>query len=145
MNTLRKKIEEKLVTIVEWIKNIFHCQTWHVEAGFIFAVLAAVAIGRLIVTGHGWIEWIGVFAVHFTARHASVANRLEEKEAHRVKTGGQAEVECYRHLTRYFYFKEALWCTYFILVGAYSALVGVGVFLLYGWWRTTWRTYHPFA
>lgn len=143
MSTLKDTFEKTLVAIVDELKKRFHCQTWQVEATFIFAALAAVAVGRLIITGHGWVEWLGVFAVHFSARHASVANRLEEKEHHRVKTGGQAEVECYRHLSRYFYLKEALWCAYFVLVGAYSALVGVAIFLAYPWWRKTWRTYHP--
>lgn len=114
-------------------------ETWHIERAFIFTVLAAVAL----ITRRPWVEWFGVAAVTLTFNHASVANRLEEKEGERVRKGGTATVECYRWLQRYFYGKEATWFVYFLLIEAYSALVGVIVFFFYGQWRALWRSYHP--
>ena len=131
------------VHVVETLKRIFHARTWQVESLFVFACLASVAIIRIVVTGHGWVEWIGVLAVWGTFAHASIANRLEEKEAKRILQTGKSEVECYRKMSRYFMLKESAWFMYFVLIGAYSALVGVVIFLAYGRWRTLWRTYHP--
>lgn len=132
-----------LVRIVETLKRRFGLKTWHVESAFVFLCLATVAAGRIAITGHGWVEWIGVLAVWGTFQHASVANRLEEKEARRAAQTGTPEVECYEKLARYFYLKEIAWFVYFVLIGAYSALVGVFVFLAYGHWRKAWRKYHP--
>ncbi len=123
----------------EILKKAFRCKTWHIEVGFIFLVLAVVTI----VTRRPWTEWLGVMAVTLTFSHASVASRLEEMEGERVRKGGIATVECYRWLQRYFYGKEALWFVYFLLIHAYSALVGVILFFFYGKWRQLWRTYHP--
>lgn len=143
MNTLKIQFEKTLVSIVDHLKKLFHCRTWHVEAAFIFAALSSVALLRLLLTHQGYVEWLGVLAVHWTARHASVANRLEEKERRRAEKAGGAEVECYQELDRYYLKKEITWCLYFSLVGAYAGLVGVAIFLCYPWWRKTWRAYHP--
>lgn len=132
-----------LVRIVEILKRRFRLKTYQVEYAFVFLCLSAVAAGRIILTGHGWVEWIGVAAVCGTFAHASVANRLEEREAKRAAQTGTPDVECYRKLARYFFLKETAWFVYFTLVGAYSALVGVVLFLLYGRWRKAWRRYHP--
>ncbi len=138
------KLERIPVRIVEKIKSLSpRIYVWWIEVAFVFGILASVAVIRIIATGHGWVEWIGVFAVTFTFSHASVANRMEEKEGKRVEKTGKPEVECYKSLQRYFYLKEICWLVYFVLVGAYSALIGTGIFLTYGWWRKTWRKYHP--
>jgi len=134
-----KKLEYLPVLIVEKAKRLFHLKTWQIESFFVFVALATVAI----VSNRGWIEWVGVFAVLFTWNHASVANRMEEMQAKQVREKNVAEVYCYKWTTRYFYMKEVLWFAYFTLIGAWSALVGVIVFLVYGWWRRTWRRYHP--
>lgn len=133
------------VRVVETIKRTFGLKTWQVESAFVFCCLAAVAAGRILLTGHGWVEWIGVLAVFGTFSHASVANRLEEREERRARETGTVEVECYRKLAWYFLMKEIAWFAYFLLVGAYSALVGVIIFLLYGRWRKAWRKDHPVA
>lgn len=136
-------IAHVLVRTVEEMKHTFHVKTWVVESAFVFVCLATVATTRLLVTGEGWVEWIGVLAVWASFQHAVIANRLEEREAMRTKEGKPPEVECYRKLSYYFSLKEIAWFAYFILIGAYSALVGVVVFLLYGWWRKVWRAEHP--
>ena len=128
-----------LIWIVERAKRLFRCKTWHVEAAVVFAVLA----GTALVSRRGPVEWIGVFAVWFTFLQASVANRLEEMEAKRVQETGLIGVDCYRWSTRYLYLKEACWLAYFLLLGAWSALLGTAIFLLYPPWRRLWRHFHP--
>jgi hypothetical protein len=138
-----ERFELTLVRGVESLKRIFHCHTWQVEQMFVFLVLASVAITRLVVTGHGWVEWLGVFAVSFTAQHASVAKDMEYRERRRVEKGGKAEVHCYAWLQRYFYLKESFWLAYFLIVEAYSALAGVAIFLFLGWWWKVWQKHRP--
>lgn len=128
-----------LVRIVEILKKILACQTWTIEQNFVLIILAAVAL----VSGSEPIEWIGVGAVYLTFGYTTISNRLEEIEHERQARGETPEVECYRKLQFYFFGKEILWTLYFIFLGAWSALVGVGLFLLYPYWRKLWRKYHP--
>ncbi len=117
----------------------YHFRTWHAEHAVVIAVLITVAV----ISGNRPVEWIGVFAVYFTFGHAAVSDRLQEREALRVKMTGKADVHCYRWSTRYFLLKEACWFLYFLFVHAYSALAGVVIFLLYPYWRKYWRRIHP--
>ncbi len=125
-----------LVTIVEKLKRVFQCKTYHVETAFV-AVLLAVGV---ILSDGGYIEWLGAFAVLLTFGHASVADRLAEVQAE--KPVDQVEVSCFYKLKRYYYGKEILWLAYFVLLHAWSALIGVFVFMLYVPWRRLWRKYH---
>lgn len=77
------------------------------------------------------LEWIGSLAVLVTFMHAQVGFRLSEAEEKR----DAKSVHCYAWLRRYFIAKENLWFVYFSLLHAWSALVGVGVFLVYPAWR----------
>lgn len=129
-----------LTTVVKKIKKIHPCiKTYMVEEVFVCMVLVAVAI----LSSKGLIEWLGVAAVFFTFKHSVIANRMEEAEANRIKKNEPIIVECYKKQTRFFYIKEILWFGYFIWLGAWSALVGVVVFLLYPLWRKVWRKYQP--
>jgi len=51
--------------------------------------------------------------------------------------------ECYPWFQRYLVVGECLWTAYFILLGAYSALVGVAMMLLYPAWRRFYRGWRP--
>lgn len=114
------------------IKDATGCKTWHVESSFVGLVLAAVvfATGR---SGQ-WVEWLGAAAVWLTFGHASIGFRLQEAEEKRT----EIHVACHKKLKWYFLGKEACWLLYFIMLGAWSALVGVFVFLIYPWWRFAW-------
>lgn len=128
-----------LIQGVEWIKKTFRVQTFVIEYVFVGIILIAVAL----ISKKGWIEWLGVGAVFLTFGHASIAERLREREALRHLKKTPIEVACYWKLSYYFYAKEVLWFAYFIFIGAWSALVGVGVFLIYTPWRTYYRKWHP--
>jgi hypothetical protein len=119
--------------------NIKKQKTWVYEFLVVLVVLVVVAL----ITKKGIIEWIGVLAVLITFGHTQIADRLHEREARRYKIDKTAEVECYWKLNYYFYTKEILWFVYFVFLGAYSALVGVFLFLLYPLWRRWWRKRHP--
>jgi hypothetical protein len=121
-----------LIKLIEWIKKRFKIQTFIIEYLFIGAILTAVAI----ISEKGWVEWIGVVAVFLTFGHASIAERLREREALRHLARTPLEVACYWKLPYYFYAKEILWLVYFIFIGAWSAIAGVIVFLIYGPWRS---------
>lgn len=130
-----------LIRMVEAIKSKTGCRTHHIENVLTFAALLVVAL----VTKGGWVEYLGVFAVYFTFNHASIAERLREVEAVRQSSQSEAQfkVRCYKKLSKYFYAKEVTWLIYFIELHAWSALVGVGIFLLYQPWRNYWRKHNP--
>lgn len=86
-------------------------------------------------------EWIGSLAVFLTFMHIQIADRLAEAEEKRGATN--LSVECHWKLKWYLISKEACWLAYFVSLGAWSALVGVGVFLLYPAWRHWYRRHYP--
>lgn len=110
-------------------------RTWHIEGSVVAVVLVTVALA----SGGGALELLGAAAVQLTFHHASVSQRLAEREAARDRPS----VECHRWAGRYFIGKELLWCAYFILHGSWSALAGVGLFLVYPIWRRWWRQRYP--
>lgn len=85
------------------------------------------------------IDMIAALAVLLTFGHASIGDRLAEQEALRTTP----QVECYRKMGYYFVGKEMCWLLYFSVSHAYSALVGVFVFLLYPVWRRLYRKHYP--
>ena len=111
-------------------------RTWHIEMAVVAAVLVAVAS----VSG-GAFELVGAGAVLLSFAHAQVADRLAEREASRARPS----VECHRWATRYLVGKESLWLVYFVLHQSWSALAGVGLFLVYAPWRRFWRARKPLA
>lgn len=104
-------------------------RTWHKEAIVVAAILTTVVIA----TGGRFVEWVGALAVFVTFLHCQVCNRLEE--AADLVPDFSYRVNCYKWQTRYLLGKEALWLVYFVVLGAWSALVGVGIFLIYPIWR----------
>lgn len=112
-------------------------RTWHGEMAFVGVALAGVAIA----SGGGFVELLGATAVLLTFGHASVSERLREREAARLRPS----VDCHRWATRYFISKEAIWFAYFVLHRSWAALAGVLLFLLYPSWRRLWRRHHPLA
>ena len=127
-----------LVKLVEWLKKLFGCKTYHIEGAFVILVLIAVALFN----EKDWIEYFGIAAVFFTFMHATIAEYMREAEAGRTISNA-VTVHCHSKLPYYFYAKEICWFIYFFLLGANSALVGVIIFLLYQPWRKLWRKYHP--
>lgn len=112
-------------------------RTWHAEN----LVVAAVLLSVWALTGFKLVELLGAAAVLCGFCHASIAERMRECEAARAVP----DVECHRLSTWFFLAKEAGWFAYFAIMGAWSALVGCGVFLAYPLWRKWWRRIHPLS
>ncbi len=115
--------------------NLSKIKTWHIETAVIAAILLTVTIS----VGGGGLELLGSGAVLLSFGHASIGNRLVEREAAREVV----TVECHKSLVRYWIGKEILWFVYFVLHGSWSALTGVGIFLLYPLWRKWYRKMYP--
>lgn len=105
--------------------------TWVWELAFVTAVLALVAL----VSGGTGPAWLAALAVVLTFAHVQVATRLDEAEMSRPV----AVVVCRAWLDRYLVAKEAVWVALFAITGAWPAVVGCAVFLLYPGWRRFYR------
>jgi len=142
-------------------------RTWHYEMIFVAVTLSAVAACSQIFLGKGVVEWVGALAVLLTFAHVQVADRLAEAEATREELHARASrlsqeyehlvckpaledvrdaerryhlhVDCHHWARRYLVGKEICWLIYFVVLGAYTALVGVAVFLAYPIWRHQYR------
>lgn len=104
-------------------------RTWHKEALLVGSILVCVAT-----TKGQPIEWLSALAVFLTFMHTQVSVRLAEAETRR----SNKQVECAQKAVYYLVGKEICWFLYFAWLGAWSAEVGVVVFLLY----PIWRRYH---
>ena len=104
-------------------------------------VVAVILAVTAFLTGGARHEGVGAAAVWFGFSHCQVAERFREREAARAVP----TVSCHRQLEVYFVGRELLWTTYFVMLGAWSALVGCAVFALYPVWRRYWRRIHPLS
>lgn len=106
--------------------------------------MAAVVLSvTVLVTGNEPVEWVGAFAVWLATRRLSIADRTAEAERARVDAGSPPLTECYRWQVRYLFMGELAWTVYFVMLGAWSALVGVAWMLVYPIWRKVYRRYRP--
>ncbi len=74
---------------------------------------------------------LAALAIFFTFQSHQVAGHLQEKQDTK-----NPSVECHKKLNLYYYIKEGLWMAFFIWSGAYSGIIGSGVFLAYPYWRS---------
>ena len=109
----------------------FNTYTWQIEAAFVGVMLLVV----IAVSGGRWVEYIGAVAVFFTFMHAQVGMYMADAQ----QDMPQPTVQCWRWAQRYFFIKEILWLVYFVTLHAWSALVGVGLFLIYPVWRKYYK------
>lgn len=122
-------------------------RTWHVET-------VVVAVPLLVVTAtHGWrlADLLGTGAVILSFGHASISDRLAEKE--RLAESAKhlfgdvyrslPSVECHKHLHHYWIGKEIAWASAFIASRNWTALIGCAVFLVHPVWRRWYRTRYP--
>lgn len=142
-------------------------KTWKIEASVAALVLGSVA-ALTVRPENYYATWITAAAVFLTFMHMQIADRLAEAEDQRDRLRREAQalsqryehaaeppplaavreaderyrvhVECHWKLKWYLVVKEILWLVTFVLLGAWPALVGVGLFLLYPVWRHFYRT-----
>jgi hypothetical protein len=109
----------------------FQFKTWHFEVGIVAIILCTITF----FFANNWTNWIATAAVIITFNHATICDRLQEKQSRMIRP----TVECYHKLHRLFVSKEILWIVFFIMTGSYSAIVGSGLFALYPLWRKLYR------
>ncbi len=110
------------------------------ETGFVLLVLSLTAL----ISGKGLVEWVGVFGVVFTFEYQVLSTYLREHAEARKKIGKHVKSDSiYKEIQFLFYAKEVIWISYFLLLGAYSAIVGTIVFICYGVWRKLYRNEYP--
>lgn len=109
--------------------------TWHYEALVAGVVLLAVAAlttpSPYVNLRQFFIGWISAFAVMGSFLHAKVGYRMSEA----MEAADMPDVSCYKYSGRYWVGKEILWFFVFLLSGAYPAIVGNVIFILYPAWR----------
>lgn len=110
-------------------------KTWHIEHLVVLGALTATAI----ISGSKAVDWLAAGAVLCSFGHASVSDRLVEREATRIIP----EVECAKKAAYYWVAKELLWVATFISTRTWPALVGCGLFLAYPFWRKFYRKRYP--
>lgn len=128
-----------MVSVIQFIEN--NTPKWF----SIFAIedifVASILIVTAIVFGEHYTEWIAAAAVFLAFKHTVAAFRLEDV-VERMEKHGDTAYHSHGNQETYFYLKESLWFVYFFLLGAWSALVGVVIFLLYPLWHKSWQKYH---
>ncbi|OHB24103.1 MAG: hypothetical protein A2542_02900 [Parcubacteria group bacterium RIFOXYD2_FULL_52_8] len=89
-------------------------------------------------------EWIGVLGVTLTFEYQVLSTYLREHAEAKKRKGNHKKSDfIYKEIQVLFYVKEVIWITYFLTLGAYSALVGTILFILYGAWRRVYRQEIP--
>jgi hypothetical protein len=115
--------------------------TWHYETAIAAIILFSVAslTSPYPMTSLKWsylwkpflINWLSAFAVLGSFLHAKVGYRMSE-----AMIAGKADaVSCHEWLSRYWVGKEILWFFVFLFSGAYPAIVGNIIFIIYPAWR----------
>lgn len=109
-------------------------ETWKLERGVAALYMFTLTGLGLLLDYQGPRDALGelfcMWGVLYTFSHMQVGSRLEEAQ---VRT--EVTVECYARLTRYLILKEICWLLGFLLLGAWSALGGIPLFLFYPAWR----------
>jgi uncharacterized membrane protein YfcA len=113
--------------VKKFFNKFFKVKTYHLEMLFVAVILSAVVIA----SGSGFIEWIGAIAVLLSFGYMTLNNRLHESQ----------EQEDQGKLYYYYMSKEIFWLMYFVILGAYSGIVGIFIFICYHPWRNYYRKY----
>lgn len=117
-----------------------HHPTWHFETAFVFLILLTVALltspslDALSDTAQltqFLVVWLSVFAVLGSFLHAKVGYRMAEA----LEAQEAPPSSCYEWSGKYWLSKEILWFLVFLLSGAYPAIAGTIIFILYPAWR----------
>src|SRR3989344_1622450 len=119
--------------------------TWHYEAAIVGLALILVAL----FTSPAWnlvlidqemlkkfaIIWLSAGAVFGSFLHAQVGTYMAED----MSITEKPLTECYHKLGEYWVYKEILWFLVFLISGAYPAIAGNIIFLLFPVWRKIYK------
>ncbi len=133
-------VNKMVVHPVKLLVGVTKINLQHLELLFVAVVLVITGL----ISDKGSVEWLGVLGVLLTFEYTIIANHLGELYGKKSKKPrvNKKHPDYHDRLLLFYYFKEVVWFSYFIMLGAWSALVGVVLFLLYAVWRREWRKYH---
>ncbi len=126
-----------LAPVSHWLLNKKRTRpTWHYEAAVVAIVLFAVAFVTSPDMGEApytkfLIVWLSALAVFGSFLHPKVGYRMAEA----LKAAGASDTSCYEWSGKYWLVKEVTWLAVFLLSGAYPAVAGALLFILYPAWR----------
>ena len=110
------------------------------------AVAAVILIITAVISGKGWVEWVGVLGVILTFEYQVLSTYLREHAEAREQRGKKSKSDfIYKEIQVLYYLKELIWVLYFLALGAYSALAGTFIFISYGAWRKVYRKMIPLS
>lgn len=142
MSRVIRKLLRPLLTSMCGLEKRMGPKAHYVETAIVFFIIAVTAL----ISGKGWVEWVGVLGVTFTFEYQVLSTYLREHAEAKKKRGLHGKSDgFYKEIQILYYAKELIWVLYFIVLGAYSAIVGTIVFILYGAWRRMYRQEFPLS
>lgn len=127
-----------LSPVSRWLRRARR-ETWQYEAAFVALLLSATALLTSEWPGHAALDEVRPLLVNWLAAAAVLGSFLQAQVGFRMAEAQQAaerpSVHCHAWSNRYWLGKELLWFLVFLLSGAYSAIAGNAVFILYPAWR----------
>jgi hypothetical protein len=138
---LARALGPALKPVSRWLlADARHRATWQYETLFVAVVLALVAavttpsfsaIGDAQALRSALVIWLSALAVLGSFLHAKVGYRMAEALAAQEAP----PASCHEWSGTYWASKELLWLVVFLLSGAYPAIAGSIIFILYPAWR----------
>lgn len=120
-------------------------KTWHYEAIVVAVALVLVALytspslsaalSDVEFLKEFLVIWISAAAVFGSFLHAQVGTYMAED----MGSTEEPITECYHKLGGYWVYKEVAWFLVFLLSGAYPAIAGNVIFLLFPVWRKIYK------
>lgn len=130
----------KIVKIFHQVSEKTNIKLHYIETLIVAIILSAVAL----ISKKGAVEWFGVVGVILTFEYQVLSTYLTEHSEARKRIKSDVKSDTVHKEIRIIYLlKECIWVVYFIFLGAYSALVGSIIFILYAYWRKTYRKHIP--
>lgn len=106
--------------------------TWVTEMAFAVSIFFGTAY---LCEGNLFVLYGTAIALTLTFGYVQIGARLQEAQ----ETLKETHVECFRKLNYYLVGKEIVWAVLFFYMGAYPAIPGALLFLLYPFWRKHYR------
>jgi len=120
-------------------------RTWEYEVLFVASILVLVGIltspniSAVITDSRAalqfFIIWISAAAVLCSFLHAQIGAFMAEDMSH----AEEPITPCFHKLETYWMWKEVLWLSVFFISGAYPAIAGNIIFILYPSWRREYK------
>lgn len=140
------RVLERLFTpLARVMANPKRGRTWQYEAVAVASILIIVSVltspnlSLVATNSHTAIQffviWISAAAVFGSFLHAQIGAYMAEDMSYTE----EPLTPCFHKLDTYWIWKEILWFLVFFISGAYPAIAGNIIFILYPTWRRTYK------